>query len=305
MQIHDPANQKRAAVAAARREARGRCGSWVAERIPGAFAGGLLDGDWPAVEVLTAEGFEPFSEDARNGPWDYREVVGLSGGFELYASPQVEDLRLSAPGPFDEVQNVLTVAGAKDKLFSDDRLGDYGGGNSRWGFANWLHHRVEDAAAGWTCVHLVRGYQAALSAKRDRLLDEASEVEAEATLTSVRQLRRDLLPRARDAQVLGAEMDLLAENEFSMPFRGLDWKRVREHPDERTLGTQWRDQCRYTASVLSQTETRLRDALATDAQLGVAAANLVLQQRVTVLTRVSIGIAAVAAVAAVVALLQA
>jgi hypothetical protein len=90
-----------------------------------------------------------------------------------------------------------------------------------------------------------------------------------------------------------------------MPFRGLDWTFRNEHPDKRTLGVQWRDQCQFGARVLSRTESRLRDALATDAQLSVAAANLTLQKRVAILTFVSVGVAAVAAVAALIALLQA
>lgn len=302
-QIHDPPNQKREALLEARRELRRRCGDWLAARLPGAFAGGLLAGDWPAVEVITAERFEPFRDEMGPGMWDYREILRLTGSFDVLASAQVENLRLRLPSPFDEPGNVISAAGEKGKLFSDENLGDYGGGNSRWGFANWLHHRLDDVAAGWACVHLVRGYQAALSARRDRLVDEAREVEAEATLASIGQLRRDLLPRARDAQVLGAELEALCEEEFSMPFRGLDWAYESDHPDKRRLGTRWRNECQYIARVLGRTETRLREALATDAQLSVAAANLALQHRVTVLTRVSLGLAAVAAVAAIVAVL--
>jgi hypothetical protein len=53
----------------------------------------------------------------------------------------------------------------------------------------------------------------------------------------------------------------------------------------------------YLAQLLGRTESRLREAMATDAQLSVAAANLKLQRRVAVLTWVSVGIATVAAIA--------
>jgi hypothetical protein len=303
--IHDPGNQKRQAVLEARRELRCRCGQWLAERLPGAFAGGLMDGDWPAVDVLTAVKFDPLSDGDRTGIWDYKEILQLEGGYEVLHSSQVEDLRLRLPGPFDETAHTITAAGQKPKLFSKDRLSAYGDGDSRSAFASWLHPRLDDVAAGWGCVRLVHGYQAALSTERDRLTDHARDLEAETTLSAVSQLRRDLLPRARDAQILGAEVDALCEEDFAMPFRGLDWTFRNEHPDKRTLGVQWRDQCQFGARVLSRTESRLRDALATDAQLSVAAANLTLQKRVAILTFVSVGVAAVAAVAALIALLQA
>jgi hypothetical protein len=294
--IHDPRGAKRAAVFEARRELRARCGNWLSETMPGAFASGALGGDWPAIDVITATSFEPFDDSRRTGRADYRDIARLLGGLEVYESPQLEDLRLALPRMVDDPEHVLILAGRKDKLFTRDRIGAYGGQVSRTGFASWLHDAANDLSAAWASLHLLRGYQAGLAAAGDAAA--AKQEDPVATLHGLWNLRSRLLPQTWDAQALAAEMGLLCSRAWASPFRDLDWRRSHEHPvEKRPLGEQWRELSGYFAELLGRTEARVREALATDAQLSVAGMSLRLQHRVAVLTWVSIGIAAIAAIA--------
>lgn len=290
--IHGPGNEKRRAVEDARRALRRRCSDWFEAHLPGAFAAGLFGGDWPTVDVLTAEAFEPLTDIKRVGIWDYRELLQLIGTFDTRSSPQVDGLRLRMPFRQDESAQVITLAGRKQDLFGE-QLASYGGGDSRWGFANWLTHRIEDIAVAWACIQLLGGYHAVIASARDRR--PLGRDEPEATVEAVRSLRRTLLPHAWDAEALAAELEALCKIKRAMPFGGLDWAHVdTQHPDHRTLGEAWRERCSYQAAVLARTGRQLRETVSTDTEMGVAAANLALQHQVAILTRVSIAIAIVA-----------
>jgi hypothetical protein len=292
--MHGPHDQKRAALLAACGTIRGRCEAWLSERVPGAFAAGLLGGRFPALDLVSARSFAPFGPDSRGeGMFNYREVANLNAGFDTYASPNVPGLLLNFPWKPDEPRHVLTVGGKESQLLSEDNLGPGYGRADRWALANWLHDCVDDLVLAWTLQQSLGAFHAALAERRDvaiRLAEAPGEL-----LRNLGQVRTSLLPQAWDAQVLAADFTALAKNEYALPFRGLDWTRTRSrHPDDPDLGAMMRERCGYFARLLGEAETRLRESVAADAQLGTAAANLRLQRRVERLTWVSVAIAVVA-----------
>ena len=292
--IHGPDSQKRAQLLAEAEAFRGRCEAWLTERLPGVFAAGALDGRYPALDVISTRTFAPFGPDSRgDGLFDWKGVANLDSGFDTYASENVPGLLLSFPWRPDQPHHVLTAGGKESQLLSPENLGPGHGKADRSALSSWLHFQVDDLVLAWTAQQALSAFHAALAERRDfalRLAEEPGEL-----LTSLSQVRTALLPQWRDAQVLSTDFASLAEDVHAIPFRGLDWRRTPAlDGDDVELGTALRKRCGYFARLLGETETRLRESVAADAQLATAAANLRLQRRVERLTWVSVAIALVA-----------
>ena len=292
--IHGPDSQKRAGLIAEAEAFRARCEAWLAERLPGVFAAGALDGRYPALDVISTRTFVPFGPDSRgDGLFNWKGVANLDSGFDTYASENVSGLLLNFPWRPDQPNHVLTAGGKESQLLSPENLGPGHGAADRSALASWLHFQVDDLVLAWTVQHALGAFHAALASRRDfalRLGEDPAEL-----LSSLGQVRTAVLPQWRDAQVLSSDFTSLAEDDYALPFRGLDWRRIPPRDDDDVdLGTMLRKRCGYFARLLGETETRLRESVAADAQLATAAANLRLQRRVERLTWASVAIALVA-----------
>lgn len=333
----DPDNQRRDAMRDALGDLTRECASWVRAHLPGAFAAGLLDGDYASCLFMTTRQVVPFTRPARPTKWLW--TTGLDASHEAWDSEDWPGLVLRVPER-DGERFQWWLAGRQGDFLRDtgDKLQSAYGGATR---AAWLN-RVHDEMSMTLMLHatesLLGGMHAAVSRSRDSMGATASP---KWDLRRLHALRRDVTAFVRDVEPVASELaskhwrtveratfrpgsehilTMISEDRSGNSGRGQRdrppvGQRIRSlargakpastvKPPKRepppTLTKHQADSVRHRAELLLEAERRQRDALAIISTLVATSESFRLDRRVSILTFVFGAIAVIAAMPSIV-----
>src|SRR4029450_12899969 len=100
--VHEVPYREAAAADAVRQTARGVATRWMGRYLPGMFAGGLLEGAAPTLDLVLLETVEPLAGDPAstksNRGW--LELLGLDTSFDAWICQDVPGLKLTVGRPY-------------------------------------------------------------------------------------------------------------------------------------------------------------------------------------------------------------
>ena len=156
--IHDPENQKRDHIDNLRRDAAQIASQWIENNVPGLFASGLLQGEFPTCEFVTLRKAKPFPlRTELDGVYpDYLSYLGIDNSFDAWESTQYPGLRLAPSARASTIKHhaILSINESnwaeKSPGLSDDE--------SRDSRIYWLHMTMTGILGIWAILSLLRGY---------------------------------------------------------------------------------------------------------------------------------------------------
>ena len=298
----NPPMQQAKAVRDVRQRLRADVSGWLKRQVPGAFAAGLLDGQFPALELLVTEKEQPLQ-----GAWGNRSVwtdaAGLAGYTGTWISTTINGLRAhqehwsSVPGE----RHSLVLAGRREELEAAGR---------------WTGHTGDDAitiglgeasrllASTWAASSLVQGWDAQFGRARDLA---ARHLSGWRISRSLRTLRQHILTYDFDVSSCAKDLVALSRNKLAQ-FDGLRMVAA-PYPHRPWVETQLSSQLRYvirgSIKRLDESSRRLRESLSATSGLTVARSSIRLQRWAVSTGIISVLVAAAAAAAAFLALTRA
>jgi hypothetical protein len=187
--VIEPSQARTIAVERVRSELVTMGSEFVAEHLPGFFAG--LDADsspLPTGELflLRSTSLSGSEEPTRKG---FLDSLGLGFRFSDFLGISEHGLVLRLPSDSGAHERGLTFAASTEELLPDDPLSGYGDGRTPSGFAHRLHDHGVSAFMGLWAVHVaIADLDAELAEIRDRIGVEVQSLNSETGL--IEQLRR-------------------------------------------------------------------------------------------------------------------
>lgn len=292
--------QKHDAIRAIRRRVYLGCSAWLGEHFPGAFNGGLLDGDFPRWEVWTTKAGLPFDESNRQ---PYMFAIGLGRARWAWESKKLPGLRLTeadddASRLNRQMSHGLVLAGRLDDVFPDEKLETHGG-NRPWMYANLLDDALPGAIAVWTLSHALSGYQSKLLLLRHSL----TKVGATGTRESLRRLEAaeaeftelswNVVPLVSDLDPTGDTVKRIARFLDDVDFQQVSRSTSASDDSNHSWLKAWTEMILLTARRLDEMVKEVRELQSGIAQTLSVRANLGLQRRLLWLTIVLLVVAVV------------
>jgi hypothetical protein len=213
--IHDVPYRKAAAADTVRQTARGIATRWMSRYLPGMFAGGLLEGAAPTLDLLLLETVEPLAGDpaSKKSNCGWLELLGLDTSFDAWVCQDVPGLKLTVGRPYrtDDATNHryhLTLAAQRRQLFSDDELDDPKR-RAPWELIWRLDSDYLPAfATRWAVSGLLSGVESRLA----RIRDLAEQSSHRRSTRMLNELRGELLTVGLDGHIVAADvMDFTSE----------------------------------------------------------------------------------------------
>lgn len=169
-QFHTPGFQKRHSIRKTRKELRERCADWFRRNLPGLFASGLLEGQFPICEFISLHEQTPFSPpQTGHRPPEYLGLLGIDSDIDAWVSDDLPGFRLGRPTFIDQDEEFHLILAAKHSdIPSDAGLEGYGGRN-REGYVNYLNRRVDGLLTRWAVRAMLEGYERVVNSIRDAI----------------------------------------------------------------------------------------------------------------------------------------
>lgn len=166
--ISNPSSQKAADIRAIRAELRESAASWFCTHLPGIFASGLLEGEFPTCEFLTLRKTDPFpkasQQDKEAEGW--LRLLGLDNDTDTWGANRLPGLKFTWPVLRDEKSRFHAIVAAKEDSFPTDELRGYGGGN-RPSYVMYVDRRVNSLLSRWAILCMLSGFEHRLNNLRD------------------------------------------------------------------------------------------------------------------------------------------
>ncbi len=327
--FHGPDQQRRAAVTATLGRLTRECADWMRRYFPGAFAKGLLDGEFPSCVFLTTKQMTPFmrAPDAPNWPFG----TGLDDDHSAWDSSDWPGLRLRADDD-ERLRAQWWLAGREGEFLTDsDDYQDAYGGATPSGWLNRISDEMCLSLMPLATELLLEGMQAEVARSRDSMGSRAAD---RWDFKRLDVLREDVTMFVRDVEPVARELaakkwraratfrpgpdhilTILADHEAERARQAEEPQRsilsrlrfaLQAKPSEPTqpkieppptLAKYQADSIRFRAQALLEAARQHRDALSTVSSLVAAGESYRLDRRILWLTFV-FGIAAIVSMAA-------
>lgn len=165
--IIGPVDQKKESINAVRAELEKMAAAWFRSNLPGLFAGGVLDGNYPTCEFLTLSHTIPFPAKGENSPDKEKWLHILDIDYDLFAwrakeSPELKFSWLLRP----RGTRFYAVVSGKEKDFSEERLKSYGGVNNT-SYVFYVDQFVNALLSRWSLLAALSGFERYLNKVRD------------------------------------------------------------------------------------------------------------------------------------------
>ncbi len=288
--IEDPELARRRAAHSYLVKHKERAEEWLMERFPGVFAAGLLGGHFPAAALTVLEVAEPFAE---RGP-GWQRAAGLDSWWRVWRSDEWPGCLLSLPGGgIGDVPHLMRLA-VKRSHTEDWNLD----GPENW----YVSLRADDLLAGllarWAILTASYGQREVLA----RLRDVTARKRGHRVVQELKTLRRAASTSALDAELLAREGARLADDKARMRFHTVAFTREDEHGgkvEKAELLDLMGTNLRRHADDVGAANRLLLDTTALVASLTAAISNVRLQRIVTSVSIVSLIVATIAVIVAV------
>ena len=166
--IVEPYSQKVADIRTLRDETRGLATRWLRVHLPGLFASGILEGEYPTCEFLTLRKVVPFSP---HGPRDYTDhgwlgILDIYHDFHAWRTRQPGGLTFVWPQLGNTSPRFHAVIVAREKDLTNEMKRHYGG-NNPGSLMSYVDQFVNGLLTRWALAGLLSGFERYLNNLRD------------------------------------------------------------------------------------------------------------------------------------------
>jgi hypothetical protein len=257
-----PTSQKVTDIRAIRTELRESAANWFRTHLPGIFASGLLEDEFPTCEFMTLRKARPFpKESERNSEEDeWLRLLDIDRDINAWVADGMLGLKFVWPLLRDEKKRFHAIVAAKEDAFSADELRGYGGGD-RSSYVIYVDRRVNGLLSRWALLGVLAGFERHHNKIRDSAIFRTSQQRK-----SLRLLGEfyNNLSQSVDINAMSMELGHFAGRQVSFEqdvevFRPSNFRFYRNK--EITLSQELREQIAGRSKWLENTDRSVRDLL--------------------------------------------
>lgn len=294
-----PYHRKERALTNARAKLHRRLSGWIAERIPGVFAAGTANQEFPSCDFITFTNAIP-CEEGNEGMNDWRRIFGLTSDWNTWRSDLLGTAILRLPRSSQEQlpRYRLELLANEEQFLASFDTKHYGDGPIDAAKSK-MAIPMANLIALWASNVLLQSWERQMAALRDRFGDLAR---------SKPNTDRGVIVDARAAvQMLGYDVGLVAaslvrmsEDPVNLPSEVPDFREAskallefyeRTGRESQMLHDRLINSIRFRGDSVSRTAASLRDSVGLETAIVSSSVNLRLQRTLTVLTWVLVGLA--------------
>ena len=276
-QIVEPFFQKANEVRAIRREAGNDASEWFRGNLPGLFASGILDGQFPSCEFITLDKAEPFATKRE----EYLRALNVENDIGVWNSDDLPGLRFAQPA-FDEEERFHAILAIRKEQLEAKDLKMWGGLN-RGAYVGYLEEHLRGLLSRWALLAVIAGFEKTLNVVRD------------SALFSVRRNRNALKAMSKMSGLISAGIDIATIaadlRQFTAQKAWFEGELPKFSPStpkyyapEMTLARALREEIEKRAGKLQETDRSIRDLVIQHGTMLSATESINLQNRVAILT---------------------
>ena len=166
--VQSPPHQKIADIQAIRTEMRASAANWFRTQLPGLFASGIMEGEFPSCEFVTLCKAQPFpkqdEEDHEAKEW--LSLLDMDYDMDAWLADDLPGLKFAWPILRDKKNRFHAVIAAREDAFLNKDLRAYGDGN-RLSHVLYVHSCVSRLLSRWALLCVLSGFERHLNNIRD------------------------------------------------------------------------------------------------------------------------------------------
>lgn len=199
-----PHFQKTTDIRTIRAAIRESATNWLRTNLPGIFAGGQLENEFPTCEFLTLRSIQPFPTlgEAEGKDKDWLRLLDVNTDRDAWEADSLHSLKFNWPHSRDEKSRFHAVVAAKEDAFPEEKLRTYGGGD-RASYVVYVDDIVNGLLSRWALLCMLLGFEHHLNNIRDSA--KFKPTKKENPLNLLRELR-DHLSQSVDIAIASAEL---------------------------------------------------------------------------------------------------
>jgi hypothetical protein len=293
----NPPWQKTAAIQAIRAEMRAAVANWFRTQLPGLFASGIIEDEFPTCEFVTLHKAQPFpnKDEGDQASKEWLSLLDMDHGFYAWLAEKSPGLKFVWPPLRDKGSRFHATIAAREDAFSKQALQRYGGGG-RQSCVFYVNQRVSGLLSRWGLLCMLSGFERCINNMRDSATLKPVQ-RGKPPLYLLRELTgylsqsMDIAPVSADLQHL-AEQNAIFEHGLEI-FKPGDSHFYRDKGI--TLGQVWREGIRRRSVWLENIDRSARDLLIQYGTVIGSHENIKLQKRIGKLTWILVLLTAVLA----------
>jgi hypothetical protein len=163
-----PPHQKTTDIQAIRNEMRASVANWFRTQLPGVFASGIMDDEFPSCEFVTLRKAQPFpkQDEDDHGAKEWLSVLDMDNDWNVWVADDLPGLKFAWPILRDKESRFHAIIAAREDAFSDKDLRAYGGGD-RTSYVWYVNRFISALLSRWALLRLISGFERHLNNIRD------------------------------------------------------------------------------------------------------------------------------------------
>ena len=163
-----PDFQKTTDIRTIRAAMRESATNWFRTNLPGIFAGGLLENEFPTCEFLTLRSIQPFptSGEVEGKDKDWLRLLNVDTDIDAWEADSLRSLKFDWLLSRDEKSRFHAVVAAKEDAFPEEKLRTYGGGD-RASYVVYVDDIMNGLLSRWALLCMLLGFERHLNNIRD------------------------------------------------------------------------------------------------------------------------------------------
>lgn len=163
-----PASQKATNIRAIRADLRESAANWFRTHLPGIFASGLLEDEFPTCEFVTLRKARPFPKEGEQNreEEEWLRLLDIDSDIDAWVADDLPGLKFTWPFLRDEESRFHAIVAAKEDAFSAEELRGYSGGD-RSSYVIYVDRRVNGLLSRWALLGALAGFERHLNNIRD------------------------------------------------------------------------------------------------------------------------------------------
>jgi hypothetical protein len=282
--VFSPRSQKKAAIQASRVEMRSSAANWFRTQLPGLFASGIMEDEFPTCEFVTLRKAQPFPkrDEGDHEPKEWLSLLDMDYGIDAWLAENSPGLKFAWPLLRDEKSRFHAVIAAREDAFPKEDLKAYPGG--RESYIIYVRERVSGLLSRWALLCMLFRFERCLNNMRDSAT--LKPIKGGKPLYSLTEIT-GYLSQSMDIAAVSADLRHLVEQIALFEHELEIFKPC--YPDyyrdkDITLGRMWREQIKERSVWIENIDRSARDLLIQYGTVIGSRENIKLQNRMGKLT---------------------
>ena len=163
-----PAPQKATDIQVIRAKLQESAANWFRTHLPGIFANGLLEDEFPTCEFVTLRKTQPFPKKGERNreEEEWLRILNIDSDINAWVADGLPGLKFAWPLLGDKKSRFHAIVAAKEDAFSAKELRGYGGGD-RSSYVIYVDMCVNYLLSRWALLAVLAGFERHLNNIRD------------------------------------------------------------------------------------------------------------------------------------------